>query len=145
MPTRNGGQKGLRAREPHRAPLGFSSSGERTRYPWGAREGPGPHQSSVLLAIIGLGAQSPHRDWGQSRFQRPSRLHVRQDPSGLFPYREHLSFQWPSWPHLKQILSWRDSGSDPGFLDPVPAKGFCKGGGAGVRAAANNCAFRCCP
>ena len=44
-------------------------SGEMTRCPLGAREGPGPHQSSILLAIIALEAPSPLRDWEQFCFQ----------------------------------------------------------------------------
>lgn len=47
------------------------SSRERTKCPLGAREGPGPRQSSVPLAILGLGAPSPLWDQGQSCFQCP--------------------------------------------------------------------------
>ena len=53
---------------------------------------------------VGLGALSPLQDWGQSHFQWPSGLHIRQSPCGFFPQTGHLSFQQPSWLHLFIII-----------------------------------------
>lgn len=97
------------------------SSRERTKCPLGAREGPGPRQSSVPLAILGLGAPSPLWDQGQSCFQCPL-LCMQIRVPGAFVLPVAL------WLHLKQVPSQWNSGSDPVSLDPVPAMGFHKVG-----------------
>ena len=81
------------------------------------------------LTIIGLVAPGPLWDWGRFLFQWSSHFHIKQSPSGLFPYRQRLFFQSPYWPHLKQqIFSQWNSGSDPGLLVLVLTMGFHKDG-----------------